>query len=105
MVAPVFLRAAAAVHVDDNHVLLEFQLGHLDVVARIDRRPMCADCPVQSLLIQWFFRVQGNTVFTSRQRFLGLGKFSGNIPYQGELGGFLQGVAFLAAVWDDLPWS
>jgi len=86
----VLLAAPAAVHIDDDLMIVEFQLGDLHAITGIYRRAVRSDGAIERLDLQRLAHADMETFLTRRQRLDGFGKFTGDVADQSKLRIFLE---------------
>lgn len=94
MIAPMMFAAATAVQIDDDLVIFEFELGDLDVVARIHGGTVSGYGAIETFGIERFVDLNQIALFPSREGFDGFRKFTRNETDQVELRRFLERAAF-----------
>jgi environmental stress-induced protein Ves len=81
-VAKAFFPTSAAVQINDNLMIVKFQLADLDVVARADRGAMRGHRTFEQFGIQGRTHGHDEAVFARRHGFDRFGKFAGNVANQ-----------------------
>src|SRR5271163_1087375 len=90
MIAPAPFAAPATVDVHDDLVITKIEPRNLHLVAGVDGRAVGGDGAIQQFLIDRFSGVGQETLLARGKRLDGLGKFTGNVTKQGELGSLFE---------------
>ena len=97
MVAPVLFTAPAAVQVDNDLMIVKFQLGDLHFIAGIHGGAMRGNRAVEQFAVLRLAHVDVEALFPRRQRLDGFRKLTGHVTNQRKFRVFLEGRVFRAA--------